>query len=123
MGYGFPRSRRITQGAEIRAIIGRGKRSRTAHLDVFISGSPVLRSRAGLIVPRHGHRIVDRNRLKRRLREIIRNDVLPRLDASSAALDILVRARQDAYQASFVDLKDELSGWMEREWPRGFSSC
>ena len=123
MGYGFPRSRRITQGAEIRAIIGRGKRSRTAHLDVFISASPVLRSRAGLIVPRHGHRIVDRNRLKRRLREIIRKDVLPRLDASAAALDILVRARRDAYQASFVDLKDELCGWMEREWPRGFSSC
>jgi ribonuclease P protein component len=123
MGYGFPRSRRITQGAEIRAIIGRGKRSRTAHLDVFISASPVLRSRAGLIVPRHGHRIVDRNRLKRRLREIIRKDVLPRLDASAAALDILVRARRDAYQASFDDLNDELSGWMEREWPRGFSSC
>lgn len=120
---GFPRSRRITSGAEIRAIIGRGKRSRTAHLDVFVSASPVLHPRVGLIVPRHGQRIVDRNRLKRRLREILRIAVLPRADREPVAMDILLRARRDAYRATFAELKDELSGWMEREWPRGSSSC
>jgi ribonuclease P protein component len=122
-GFGLPRSRRITNGAEIRAIIGRGKRSRTAYLDVFVSASPVLRPRAGLVVPRHGRRIVDRNRLKRRLREIVRSEVLPGLDVLAQSYDVLIRARREAYDASFLELKQQLSGWMQREWPRGSSSC
>ncbi|MGH7502051.1 MAG: ribonuclease P protein component [Longimicrobiales bacterium] len=120
---GFPRSRRLTRGIEIRAIVGRGKRSRTAHLDVFVSASPVLHARAGVVVPRHGRRIVDRNRLKRRLREILRLHVLPRLDAAGLCVDVLARARREAYEATFDELKHELAGWMEDEWPRGSSSA
>jgi ribonuclease P protein component len=73
-------------------------------------------------VPRHRQRIVDRNRLKRRLREILRLYVIPRLDAEERKVDVLVRARREAYSASFEELHHELAGWMEREWRRDSSS-
>jgi ribonuclease P protein component len=102
-------------------MFARGKRSRTAHLDVYDSPSPVARSRVGLVVPRHGRRIVDRNRLKRRLREILRKDILPGLRARGDRFDILVRARREAYAAGYDDLLIELEEWLERKWPLGSS--
>lgn len=61
-----------------------------------------------MIVPKHGHTIVARNRLRRRLREIGRLEVLPRLDALSRELDFLVRARREAYDVSFQRLRNQL---------------
>ncbi|MEX2608854.1 MAG: ribonuclease P protein component [Gemmatimonadota bacterium] len=114
--YRLPRSRRITRGGEIRALLRRGKKSRTAHLDVFASASPAARSRVGLVVPRHRHSIVERNLVKRRLREALRLEVLPRLNAAGVALDVLVRARREVYDASFEALRGELNGWLEEQW-------
>src|SRR5690606_15366541 len=68
-GQRLPRARRITRGDEIRALFRRGKRSRTAHLDVFHSASPVSYPRVGVVVPRYKRRVVERNLVKRRLRE------------------------------------------------------
>lgn len=113
----LPRTRRLTRGSEIRAVLARGKRSRTAHLDVWDSASPVACSRAGVIVPRYRHTVVERNRLKRRLREILRTEVLPRLRALDAKRDILVRARPEAYSAQWQELRAELVQWLERAWP------
>lgn len=70
--------------------------------------SPVARSRFGLIVPKHRRRIVDRNRVKRRLREIARLHVLPRFRASGLDVDFMVRARRDAYERDFGTLKNEV---------------
>jgi ribonuclease P protein component len=47
---------------------------------------------------------VDRNRLKRRLRELARVELLP-VVRSSAAVDIAIRARRDAYAAAFDALR------------------
>ena len=107
-GFRLPRAARITASDEIRALFRRGKRKRTRHLDVFVSASPVSRSRLGLVVPKHKRRIVERNRVKRRLREIGRTEVLPRLAASGRVLDVLVRARPEAYGADFASLREEL---------------
>jgi ribonuclease P protein component len=115
----LPRSRRLTRGSEIRAVLARGKRIRTRHLDVYDSASPVSRSRIGLIVPRHGGRIVDRNLVKRRLREILRKEILPRLRSPEQNRDVLVRARREAYGAAFSELRAELMEWLERRWPGG----
>ncbi len=109
----LPRARRITLGSEIRGLFQRGKRSRTAHLDVFDSGSPVSYSRVGIVVPRHKHSAVARNLVKRRLREALRREVLPKL-AGTAPRDVLVRARADAYDATYAALAAELSGWADR---------
>ena len=75
---------------------------------MFVSASPVSRSRLGLVVPKHKQKIVRRNLVKRRLREIGRREVLPRLDRAERGFDLLVRARPEAYAASFEELRDEL---------------
>jgi ribonuclease P protein component len=119
--YALPRAARITASEEIRTLFRRGKRRKTRHLDVFVSASPVPRSRIGLVVPKprkktspDGKRIraaaVQRNRLKRRLREIARTELLPSLPCNA---DVLVRARPEAYGASFDSLREELSAIQE----------
>ena len=53
---------------------------------------------------------MDRNRLKRRLREIIRQDVLP----AERGLDIIVRTSPGAYALQFADLRAEMTGVLVR---------
>jgi len=51
---------------------------------------------------------VERNKLKRRMREVGRTEVLPRLMKAGLGLDVLIRARREAYEAEFGALKEEL---------------
>jgi ribonuclease P protein component len=99
---------RITASGEIRALFRRGKRKRTRHLDVFVFASPVSHARLGLVVPKHKHNSVQRNLVKRRLREIGRTEILPRLAECGRPLDVMVRTRVEAYDASFDALRAEL---------------
>jgi ribonuclease P protein component len=116
-GRRLPRARRITRGGEIRDIFRRGKRSRTRHLDVLDSESPVSFGRIGVVVPRYGNTAVRRNRLKRQLREALRCEIVPRLDGAGVTRDVLVRARREAYDAAYPDLVVELQRWVEKRWP------
>jgi ribonuclease P protein component len=116
--HGLSRSKRITGSREIRALFQKGKRSRTAHLDVFDSASPVLFPRVGVVVPKHRRNAVERNRLKRRLREVMRAEIMPRMQAAGWTQDVLVRARREAYVATFPQLRAELIAWAERRWSR-----
>lgn len=118
-GQGLPRAARIGNTAEIRALLERGKRERTKHLDVFYAASPASRSRLGLIVPKHGRRIVERNLLKRRLREIGRREILPVLDDAGTGMDVLIRAKRSAYGVEYESLKRELTNAMEAVCSRG----
>lgn len=67
-------------------------------------------------MPKHRQTAVRRNKLKRQLREIMRTDLLPRLKASDIAVDIMVRARREAYDSSFDVLREELLAWAEKRW-------
>lgn len=95
----------------------RGKRNRTPHLDVLVSGSPVSFSRVGLVVPRYGNTAVRRNKVKRRLREAVRRELLPLLDGRALRIDVIVRARREAYGVPYGELARELVGWAESRWP------
>lgn len=112
-GRRFPSSSRIRRSGDIRELFRRGKRRRTAHLDVFLAASPASRPRVGVVVPKHGHDNVERNTLKRRLKEIARTRVLPRLWESGRSLDLLMRARREAYEAAFAELVEEIDVVME----------
>lgn len=83
-------------------------------MDVFDFASPVAHPRVGLVVPKHRRNSVERNKVKRRLREVLRLAVLPRLIDSEAHVDVLVRARKEAYDASYDQLQDELTGWVDK---------
>ena len=106
--FRLPPSSRITRPREIRALFRRGRREKTSHLDVFFLSSEEGEPRLGIVVPKHHRRVVNRNRLKRRLREVGRRDVLPRLREEGIPLDLLVRARREAYEASYRQLRKEL---------------
>jgi ribonuclease P protein component len=106
----FPRSHRLTRSSELRAVARGGKRLRTEHLDLRAAASPVSHPRVGLIVPKHKRSSVERNRLKRRLREIVRVDVLPAMPR----IDLVVRARPEAYDASVTVLRTELAFGADR---------
>jgi ribonuclease P protein component len=114
----LPRSRRITSSKEIRALITKGKRSKTAHLDVFDSASLFSYPRVGVVVPKHRRTAVERNKLKRRIREVLRKDVLPVLRNMGVTADVLVRTRREAYEISFDELRAEIVGWMDKRWSR-----
>ncbi len=75
-----------------------------------------------MVVPRYRRPVVERNLVKRRLREILRRYVLPRLSSAGRNVDVLVRARREAYTAAFAELKAELEQWLERRWSRESSS-
>jgi ribonuclease P protein component len=70
-----------------------------------VLASPLRHPRIGFIIPKYGHSAVDRNRLKRRLREIIRLRVLGTL----TPLDAVVKAQPSAYRAAFGVLAQELT--------------
>ena len=57
--------------------------------------------RMGLIVPRFQSSAVARNRLRRRLTEIWRRE----LQARQGARDLIVRARREAYDVTFAELR------------------
>lgn len=61
-------------------------------------------------MPRHKQTAVARNRVKRRLRELVRGALLPSLSApgASARLDVVVRAMPDAYGATLATLAEDL---------------
>lgn len=79
-------------------------------LDVAWRPNSQGHARAGIVVPRFGHTAVARNRLRRRVREIVRREMLGTLPA----IDLVVRTKPAAYGARFGELRAELSGAVER---------
>jgi ribonuclease P protein component len=112
-GHRFPRARRIRASREIRELFRRGDRRGTADFDFFIRLSPLSHSRIGLVVPKHRHTVVERNRLKRRMREVVRTTVLPSLDTRRSAADVLIRAKPGAYSLPFAEIRRQLEHMAE----------
>ena len=65
-----------------------------------------------MVVPKYKRTGVERNRLKRRLREITRTRVLPAL--LTPPVDVVIRALPQAYDAPFDQLREELVRSVER---------
>lgn len=57
-----------------------------------------------MIVRKQGQTAADRNRVKRRLRELVRLYLLP----AAESIDLVIRTRDEAYAASFEDLQIDL---------------
>jgi ribonuclease P protein component len=85
----------------------------TERLEARASASLLLHPRAGVVVPKHRHNIVERNRVKRRLRELVRIKLLPGLQR----IDVLIRAKPEAYDSSFAQLAGDVGAigeWVSR---------
>jgi ribonuclease P protein component len=77
---------------------------RTEHLDVRATDSLLSSIRLGIVVAKHSHSIVERNRLKRRLRELARTQILP----MTVVVDLVIRSLPTAYDVEFKQLSDEV---------------
>ncbi len=105
----FPRASRLRSSSDIRHVLRTGRRCRRGPIETYLDSNAAGPARVAIIVPRHGHTAVERNRLKRRLREVVRLDWLP--EAEDA--DLVVRARREAYDAGFAQLRARLSQCLE----------
>jgi ribonuclease P protein component len=104
-----PRAHRLARASDIRRCLTHGRRRRFEHLDIFWMDNQTGQPRMGLIVPKFQTSAVARNRLRRQLREIWRQDIQHR----QPAWDLLIRARREAYTARFDTLRSELRTWGE----------
>lgn len=74
-------------------------------LDVRRLDSTAGQVRVAIVVPKYGFTAVRRNKLKRQLRELARQTLLPR----RASCDLLLRARREAYGAPFDALRTDVA--------------
>jgi ribonuclease P protein component len=82
---------------------------RTGHLEFLWTDNVAGPPRMGLIVPKFQSTGVARNRLRRRLKELWRREV----QGATPPLDLLVRARREAYAATFAALRSEVHAWRD----------
>jgi ribonuclease P protein component len=74
-------------------------------MDVRVLASLRTYARVGVVVPRFGHTAVERNLVKRRLREAVRLRLLKALPA----VDLVLRATPSAYRAPMAVLAEEVA--------------
>lgn len=105
----FPRSFRLHGKADFERVQQTGHRRSLRFLDVWWTENQAGHPRMGLIVPKLQSSAVARNRLRRRLRELWRRELV----GTVPSWDVVVRARRAAYQAPFGVLRDELLAWRQ----------
>jgi len=99
----------VARATDIRRCLAKGRRRRYVFLEMIWADNALGHPRLGMIVPKLRQTAPERNRLRRRLREIWRRDV----QANQPAWDLMVRARREAYHASFDQLRAELVQWRD----------
>lgn len=87
-----------------------GKRIRSGDIDVRVAVSPFSYPRVGIVVPRYRHSIVERNRLRRRLRELVRLELFPVLGPA----DVVLFATPASYERTFAALRADIRGLASR---------
>ncbi len=101
----FPRASRLLRHADFQRVYQQGRRHFAAHMTVFYLGRTQGGARVGLTVGRVLGGAVERNRIRRRLREAVRAS-LGQLDA---AVDVVINPRRSALTADFAELRGEVA--------------
>lgn len=98
-----------------------GTRIRVDDFDVRLVITDRREPRVGFVVPKYKHSAVDRNRLKRRLRELVRQRLLPQWRERAAlglSADIVVRALPSAYRIGMAELMTRVDRMAALLWQR-----
>lgn len=100
----FPKEARLLARREFLLLQQRGKKRHGSHFLVITAPSRTQRSRLGITTSRRFGKSVDRNRMKRLLREFFRG----RQHALFPAVDIVIIPKVGAQQLSLAQIEAEL---------------
>lgn len=109
-GERFPRRCRLTRSADIARINSEGKRERTPWFEARSVPTIFEYARVAVVVPKYNRNSVARNKVKRRLRELVRRELLPTL----APVDVVVRAIPSSYRATFEAMQTSMQDLARR---------
>jgi ribonuclease P protein component len=100
----FPRSMRLLKHADFDRVYKQGRRHFSSHMTVFYSGQEKGAARIGFTVGRVLGGAVERNRIKRRLREAVRL----RHALLSGPVDVVINPKKSALRVEFSILLQEV---------------
>jgi ribonuclease P protein component len=103
----FPKSHRLLRHSDFERVYKQGRRHFAAHMTVFYLRRPddVLKcARVGFTVSKALGGAVQRNRIRRRLREAIRLGDF----STDVAVDVVINPKRSALAADFNDLQSEV---------------
>jgi ribonuclease P protein component len=103
-GKAFPREARLVRRGEFDAVYRAGKRRSSSHFTVFFRANELPQSRFGFSIKKALGGAVLRNRIRRRLREVVR---CHRLEIP-AGWDIVVHPKSSVARAPFAALAADL---------------
>ncbi len=102
----YPRSTRLLRHADFERVYKEGRRHFAAHMTVFyLRRQASAGARVGYTVSRMLGGAVDRNRMKRRLREAVRLSCLE----MQTPVDIVINPKKSLLKADFAELLREVS--------------
>jgi ribonuclease P protein component len=105
-GKRFPRSVRLLRHPDFERVYERGKRHFSTHMTVFyLQREPSAGVRIGFTVSRVLGGAVQRNRMKRRLREAVRLSLPP----VPLPMDIVINPKKALLAAEFSRLQEEVA--------------
>ncbi|KQY57429.1 MULTISPECIES: ribonuclease P protein component [unclassified Nocardioides] len=108
----LPREHRLTTGADFRSASRNGRRagSRTLVVHLWVDDATDAPVRVGFVVSKAVGNAVIRNRVKRRLRHLVREQLSSLPDFGV----LVVRALPASAEASYADLADDLARTLGR---------
>jgi ribonuclease P protein component len=104
----FPKASKLLRHADFQRVYQQGGRHFAAHMTVFYlrrQDEDGARPRVGFTVGRVLGGAVQRNRIKRRLREAVRHN----LASLTLAVDVVINPKKSALLAEFTVLHDEVA--------------
>ena len=103
-GLSFPRQARLVRRGEFDSVYRAGKRRASSHFTVFLRANALPLSRFGFSIKKALGGAVVRNRIRRRLREIVRCH----RQEISAGWDIVIHPKSSVAKAEFTALSADL---------------
>ena len=103
-GREYPRGARLVRKADFDAVYRNGKRRSSSHFTVFLKANELPESRFGFSIKRALGGAVVRNRMRRRIREVVR---LHREEISTG-WDCVIHPKPNVENATFAVLESDL---------------
>ena len=107
-GAGFPRSARLLKHSDFDRVYKQGRRHFSSHMTVFYLRQAEGGARVGFTVGRVLGGAVERNRIKRRLREAVRQRRAVLQVAGACGIDVVINPKKSVLTLEFSAVLEEV---------------